>query len=204
MCVPDGWACLAGGQATCESAIRPLSLYASHAVCQGCFSLSWWLGFFLCSSFPNRPFPVSAVYIKRTGSDDLDRAGFYCFSEANRTFYSFALTFNPDADEPEKPIENSCLKTRRFWVQRFPTRRERDSGERWPGPASDVGGDTLAEGRLLSRIHPQLDPERVDWNQSSSDLYGNAQEFPLTLLRLPAADSFAARLHAYLRYTLGN
>lgn len=40
------------------------------------------------------------------------------------------------------------------WSQIFPL-RERDSGERWPGPASDVSSDTLAEGRLLSGIHPQ-------------------------------------------------
>lgn len=57
---------------------------------------------------------------------------------------------------------------------------------------------------LLSRIRPQLDPERVDLNPSSSDFYGNAQEFLLKLLRLPAADAFVALLHAYLRSTLGN
>lgn len=78
----------------------------------------------------------------------------------------------------------------------FPAWKERDSGDRWPGPASDVSGDTLAEARLLSRIYPQLDSERADLNQSSSDFYGNAQEFLLTLLRLPAADSIVALLHA--------
>lgn len=57
----------------------------------------------------------------------------------------------------------------------------------------------LAEGRLLSPIQ---NPERVDLNHSSSDFYGNALEFLLTLPRLPAADSFGALLHAHLGSTL--
>lgn len=44
----------------------------------------------------------------------------------------------------------------------FPLGGEGDCGERWPAPASDVSGDTLAEAQLLSGIHPQLDPEAND------------------------------------------
>lgn len=47
----------------------------------------------------------------------------------------------------------------------------------------------LAERRLLSHIHPNV-----------SDVYGHVQEFPLTLLPLPAVDSFAAPRRAYLGY----
>lgn len=61
--------------------------------------------------------------------------------------------------------------------------KEGGSGGRWAGPAPDGSSDTLAEARLQSDIHPQLDLS-PDSNLSASGFYGNAAEFLLSLLGL--------------------